>query len=237
MSAKPAANKVPAGAVTATVSSILQRLEQVAASGAADRLLFNGLTGRLAEYVAAARRRHRYRGYRERYDVHPDFEFNGPGIVLYGRGEISLGPDSYVGTGSRLQAKAGNAVRVGRNTAVGHYVFCYTQNRVADQDMSLARNRNRSLAVREGDVTVGAHCWVGAFTFLTEGSSVGENTVVGASSVVTGDLPPHAVCAGAPARVREFKSHLPAERRDALAREYEPVLAPAVREEYLGVEG
>lgn len=216
------------------MSSLLRRVERaVADSDVADRLLFNDLTGAVGEFLATARRRRRYAGYRERYDVHPEFEFNGPGITLYGRGEISLGADSYVGTGSRLQAKEANAIRVGRNTAVSHYVFLYTQNRVADQEMAAARNRNRSLAVREGDVEVGAHCWIGAFSFLTEDTAVGEDTVVGAGSVVTGDLPPGAIAAGAPARVRRFKSHLPRERRAALAREYEGVLAERVAAEYL----
>ena len=216
------------------MSSLVERIEAVVAnSDAADRLLFNDLTGALGAFLATARRRRRYRRYRERYDVHPDFEFNGPGITLYGRGEISLGPDSYVGTGSRLQAKAGNAISVGRNTAVSHYVFLYTQNRAADQEMAVARNRNRHLDVREGDVEVGPHCWIGAFTFVTEGTAIGADTVVGAGSVVTGDLPPGAVATGAPARVRQFKSHLPRERRATLAREYEAVLAPPVAAEYL----
>jgi len=216
------------------VSSLFERVEAaVADSDVADRLLFNDLTGALGEFLATARRRRRYDGYRERYDVHPEFEFNGPGITLYGRGEISLGADAYVGTGSRLQAKEGNAIRVGRNTAVSHYVFLYTQNRIADQEIAGARNRNRSLAVREGDVDIGPHCWVGAFTFVTEDTAVGEDTVVGAGSVVTDDLPPGAVTAGAPARVQRFKSHLPRERRAALAREYEDVLAPRVAAEYL----
>lgn len=216
------------------MGSLVRRLEAALAdSDAADRLLFNDLTGALGEFLAAARRRRRYDGYRGRYDVHPDFEFNGPGITLYGRGEISLGADSYVGTGSRLQAKEGNAIRVGRNTAVSHYVFLYTQNRVADQEIAGARNRNRHLDVREGDVEIGPHCWVGAFTFVTEDTAVGEDTVVGAGSVVTADLPPGAVAAGAPARVQRFKSHLPRERRAALAREYESVLAPEVAAEYL----
>lgn len=214
----------------------IRRIEDaLVSSDWTNRLLFNGVTGAFAEYVEAARKRRRYRGYRDRYDVHPDFEFRGPGIELYGRGDIELGADAYVGHDSRMQAKEGTTIRVGENTAISHYVFVYTQNRVADQDMSRSLNRNRHLDVRTGDVTIGAHCWIGAFTFVTEQTTIGDNTVVGANSVVTDDLPPHCIAAGTPARVRRFKSYLDDERTRALAAEYESVLADRFRSTYRSV--
>ena len=207
-------------------TGLLARLEHALLSNRLARsLLFNDLTGTFAEYLEAARRRHRYREYREQYDVHPGFEFRGPGIELYGTGSIELERDSYIGHHSRIQSKGDATVRIGENTAVSHYVFLYTENRVADQDMSRARNRNYWLDVSRGDVTVASHCWVGAFTFLTEGTTVGENTVVGAHSVVTDDLPPHCIAAGTPARVRRFKSYLDEDRKQSLAREYADVLS------------
>ena len=196
-------------------------------------LLFNELTGSVGRFFAAARHRREYDRYRERYDVHPTFRFNGPGITVYGDGDVELGANSYVGRHSRIQSKEGRTVSVGENTAVSHFVFCYTQNRVADQDMSVAPNTNDGLRVSEGDVAVGDNCWVGAFTFLTEGVSVGDNAVVGANAVVTDDLPPHCVAAGAPARVRRFKSYLDDDEVRSLAGEYADVLSEGVAADYL----
>lgn len=196
------------------------------------RILFNDVTGAIAEYVEAARKRHRYREYRDRYDVDPDFEFRGPGIELYGPGVIELGKHSYIGHHSRIQSKSDAAVRVGDNTAISHYVFIYTENRVPDQDMGRTRNRNHCLDVRLADVTVGDDCWIGAFTFLTEGTTICENAVVGANSVVTDDLPPHCIAAGTPARVRQFKSYLDEKRKQSLANEYRDVLSEKLRTRY-----
>lgn len=216
---------------------MIRQLERALASNpVTERLLFNDLTAAVGQYVEAARRRGRYQRYRRRYDVHPDFEFKGSGTAVYGGGSVELGADAYVGRHTRIQAKDGLSVRVGENTAISHNVFLYTQNRVADQDMSTALNRNRNLAVREGDVEVGAHCWVGAFTFVTEGTTVGENAVVGANSVVTGDLPPHCVAAGAPARVRQFKSYLEDDTAAELARTHRDVLDADVAAEHLDAE-
>ena len=43
--------------------------------------------------------------------------------------------------------------------------------------------------------------WCGANAVITSGVTVGERCVIGANSVVTEDLPPFSIAAGAPAKV------------------------------------
>jgi maltose O-acetyltransferase len=43
--------------------------------------------------------------------------------------------------------------------------------------------------------------WLGGGVIVLPGLTIGENTVVGAGSIVTKDLPPNVVAAGNPARV------------------------------------
>ncbi len=50
-------------------------------------------------------------------------------------------------------------------------------------------------------VRVGRNCWIGAGAILLPGVSVGDNTVIGAGSVVTKDIPADVVAAGNPCRV------------------------------------
>lgn len=53
----------------------------------------------------------------------------------------------------------------------------------------------------KGPVVIGDNVWAGANVVITSGVTVGRRTVIGAGSVVTSDLPDHAICAGAPAKV------------------------------------
>jgi acetyltransferase-like isoleucine patch superfamily enzyme len=53
----------------------------------------------------------------------------------------------------------------------------------------------------EGATRVGDNVWCGSGVVITSGVTVGEHCVIGANSVVTGDLPAFSVAAGAPARV------------------------------------
>ena len=52
-----------------------------------------------------------------------------------------------------------------------------------------------------GDVTIGNDVWVGLGATVLSGVTVGDGAVLGAKSVVTGDVPPYAVAAGNPARI------------------------------------
>ncbi len=50
-------------------------------------------------------------------------------------------------------------------------------------------------------VRIGSNCWLGAGVIVLPGITIGDNTVVGAGSVVTKDLPPNVVAVGNPCRV------------------------------------
>lgn len=50
-------------------------------------------------------------------------------------------------------------------------------------------------------VRIGRNCWIGAGALLMPGVTIGDNTVVGAGSVVTKDLPADVVAVGNPCRV------------------------------------
>ncbi len=50
-------------------------------------------------------------------------------------------------------------------------------------------------------ITIGANVWLGGGVIVLPGVVIGDNTVVGAGSVVTRDLPADVVAIGSPARV------------------------------------
>lgn len=53
----------------------------------------------------------------------------------------------------------------------------------------------------KGPTRLGANVWLGANVVVTSGVTIGDRCVVGANSVVTSDLPPGTIAAGAPAKV------------------------------------
>ena len=57
-------------------------------------------------------------------------------------------------------------------------------------------------------VRIGRNCWLGAGVIVVPGVTIGDNTVIGAGSVVTKDIPANVVAVGNPCRVlREINGH------------------------------
>lgn len=54
---------------------------------------------------------------------------------------------------------------------------------------------------RDAAVRIGDYAWVGMQSIILKGVTIGEGALVGAGSVVTSDIPPGCLAAGAPARV------------------------------------
>lgn len=54
-------------------------------------------------------------------------------------------------------------------------------------------------------VEIGNDVWIGEAVFINDGVKIGTGAVVGAHSVVTKDVPPYAIVAGAPAAVLRYR--------------------------------
>lgn len=57
-------------------------------------------------------------------------------------------------------------------------------------------------------VHIGRNCWLGAGVVVLPGVTIGDNTVIGAGSIVTKDIPANVVAVGNPCKVlREISEH------------------------------
>lgn len=86
-------------------------------------------------------------------------------------------------------------IYVGDNTMIGPNVTIATAGHPIDPEL-----RRRGLQYNM-PVRIGSNCWLGAGVIVLPGVIVGDNTVIGAGSVVTKDIPANVVAVGNPCRV------------------------------------
>ncbi len=88
-----------------------------------------------------------------------------------------------------------NKVVIGDNVFIAPNVGLHTSGHPLD-----ARRRNAGLEYAR-PITIGNNVWIGAGVNVMPGVSIGDDSVIGAGSVVTRDVPANVVAAGVPCRV------------------------------------
>lgn len=143
-----------------------------------------------------------YDNFREKYNIHPSFIFNGEGILMYGEGRIQIAENSYIGRLSLIQVSLEQQVVIGKNCSIGPFFKIWTQTSEVDSDFNIIDQIKPKL----GSVIINDGVWIGANVLISPGVSVGNNTIIGANSVVTKDVPDNAIVGGIPAKIIKYKN-------------------------------
>lgn len=106
---------------------------------------------------------------------------------------IRVGARTFVNYG--LVALDVASIEIGDDVQIGPNVQLLTPTHPVEPDARRAKWEAAQPIAIEGNV------WLGGGVIVLPGVTIGENTVVGAGSIVTKDLPPNVVAAGNPARV------------------------------------
>lgn len=61
-------------------------------------------------------------------------------------------------------------------------------------------NQNKETVIY-GKITIGNNCFIGCRTTILPGVKIGDNTIIGAGSIVTKDIPSNSVACGVPCKV------------------------------------
>ena len=117
-----------------------------------------------------------------RTDLAPIIIFAFPGA------HIRIGREGFL-NGCHLSAKAG--------LDIGNRVWIGPGSRIFDADQ---HDLDAERVERIEPVVIGDHCWIAADVTVLRGVEIGEQSVVGARSLVTRSMPPHTLALGNPAR-------------------------------------
>jgi acetyltransferase-like isoleucine patch superfamily enzyme len=148
--------------------------------------------------------------------------FVGPGVTIQiGKdATLHLGRWSWIGHGSKIRVHEGE-VFVGAKSVLGQECTisafqhisigreCVVADRVMlidfDHGASEVERPIREQGIYKRDVRIGHNVWIGYGVAILRGATVGDNCVLGTSTIVTKDVPDNAVAAGVPVRVLRMR--------------------------------
>ncbi len=118
----------------------------------------------------------------------------------WGGHHVHLGSNIYMNSNTTMVDDG--HIYIGDYVQIGPNITIATANHPIDPEL-----RKRGLQYNK-DVHIGNNVWIGANTIIVPGVTIGDDTVIGAGSVVTKDIPSHVVAVGNPCRVlREVSEH------------------------------
>src|SRR6202035_5052846 len=117
------------------------------------------------------------------------------GKIRVHEGEVSIGAKTVIGQECTISAF--QRVSIGRECILADRVMLID----FDHGVTEVERPIRLQGIYKRDVSVGHNVWMGYGACILRGVTLGDNSVVGTSSVVTTDFPANSVLAGAPAHV------------------------------------
>jgi len=118
-----------------------------------------------------------------------------PGQECISNPVVTIGDRCLIGKGSGIVGHF--EIVIGNDVWTGHHVYITDQN----HDYRDVTKPISQQSMPERSVIIGDGSWLGYGAVVLPGSRIGKHVVVGANSVVSGDLPDYCVAVGSPAKV------------------------------------
>lgn len=117
-------------------------------------------------------------------------------ITAPGQARVRIGAGTFLNQGVMVASQ--QLVEIGEHCMLANGCFVSdASHRYDDHQMPITWQGFDS----KGPTRIADNCWLGAHVVVTSGVSIGERCVIGAGSVVTRDVEPFSIAAGAPAKV------------------------------------
>lgn len=116
---------------------------------------------------------------------------------------VSLSPrltlGDYFWARENLTVFCAGSIWIGSNVTIAGGVFITNENHGKSPKSS--NYRENPLEIKE--IKIGDGCWIGEKVCILPGAMIGEKCIIGAGSVVTGEIPPYSIAAGNPCVVKK----------------------------------
>ena len=119
----------------------------------------------------------------------------GRNVVLDVRGKLEIRNHCYLNDHVRLICH--ESISIGDNVLFGAYVSLY------DHDHAYQMNKGvlEFSGYNTSPVQIGSNVWIGEKVTVLKGVHIGDNVIIGAGSVVTGNIPSNVMAAGNPCKI------------------------------------
>lgn len=133
------------------------------------------------------------------------------GVHLKGESEINIGRFTSInGPMTDIHAMV-YPVKIGAFTSIARNVSIQEYNHSSEKVSTFLIRKNifQEEMIEDveskGPIIIGNDVWIGAHSLILSGSKIGNGSIIGANSVVNGEIPPYSIAVGSPAKVIKMR--------------------------------
>lgn len=126
-----------------------------------------------------------------------------PDVMFYGDGPIIIGDNVSIGNGTIIYSSKDGGVTIGNDTMIAAQCYIIDTDH-GTKSCELIRNQKNTVE----SVTIGNDCWLAANVTVIKGSKIGDGAVVGAKSLVRGEIPSNSINVGIPAKTIKYRNEV-----------------------------
>jgi len=132
----------------------------------------------------------------------------GRGTVLWAPHRMVIGNNVYIGKYCTIQAdiQMGNNIEIANTVGlIGKYDHDYSVVGMNIKDAPWIGDKNYSFKGINQKIVIDDDVWIGYGAVVFTGVHINRGAIVAAGSIVTHDVPPYAIVAGNPAKVKGYR--------------------------------
>lgn len=119
-----------------------------------------------------------------------------------GSGNVVIGPDCVINSGCVLYT--GNGISIGQGVAIAaNCTLAPVNHEFRSKEVAI---RAQGFRPGKGGIVIEDDVWIGANCVLLDGAILRHGCVVGAGSLVRGEIPAHSVVAGNPIKILSWRT-------------------------------
>lgn len=120
------------------------------------------------------------------------------GILFDGKVKF-INPDVYFDGTDYRRIKIGNNVTISREVMLLIHDYSLTNAFCAMNNTTIKRHKGEVYLL--GNIEIGENSFIGARASILPGTTIGKNCIIGACTVVKGDIPDNSICIGNPCKI------------------------------------
>lgn len=132
----------------------------------------------------------------------------GRGTVFWAPHEMKIGNNVYIGKYCTIQAdiEMGNNIEIANTVGlIGRYDHDYSKVGVSIKDAPWIGDAHYDFMGLNQKINIDDDVWIGYGSVVFTGVHIHRGAIIAAGSIVTKDVPPYAIVAGNPAKIKGYR--------------------------------